>query len=113
MRGGDHGEPGTQILSGKARGRVSTGPGLPGLGSGGPGWALGSGAWQIREGASCRMRAAWRVRGLRTRRRREGLLQRRGGGFLERRDPSGSGLQRDKRGVPRGGRPQGSGWAKE
>lgn len=71
--------------------------------------ALGSGALQIREGASCWMRAARRGRGLRTRRRREGLLEGRGGGFLEGRDPSGSGLQRDKRGVPREGRPQGSG----
>lgn len=59
------------------------------------------------------MREAWRGRGLRTRWRREGLLQGRGGGFLEGRDPSGSGLQRDKTGVPREGRPQGSGWAEE
>lgn len=73
------------------------------------GRALGSGALQIREGASCRMRAARRGRGLRTRRRREGPLEGRGGGFLEGRDPSGSGLRRDKRGVPREGRPQGSG----
>lgn len=53
------------------------------------------------------MQAAWRGRGLSTRRRREGLLQGRGGGFLERRDPSGSGLQRDKRGSRERGAPRG------
>lgn len=73
----------------------------------GQGRALGSRAPQIQEGASCRMRAARRGRGLRTLRRREGLLEGRGGGFLEGGDPSGSGLQRDKRGVPREGRPWG------
>lgn len=73
----------------------------------GPGWALGSGARHTREGASCPMRKAWRGRGLGTCGRREGLLEGRGGGFLERRDPSGSGLQGIREGSRERGAPRG------
>lgn len=77
-----------------------------GGGAGARGWALVSGARQIREGASCRRQAAWRGRGLRTRRRREGLLQGRGGGLPgEKRPKRKRSAEGQERGPERGGPP--------
>jgi hypothetical protein len=88
-----------------ARGRAW--PGLvgtgPGLGLGGPG-ALKSGKGRV---VRCGRQEG---PGLLEQSGREGLMQGRGGGFLEGADPGGSRLQRDKRGDLSERRPQGSGW---